>query len=41
MRTPHGTSRRFLHLLALAQWAAANTLNGVNNEWINNGEAVS
>jgi hypothetical protein len=41
MRTPHGTTRRFSHLLDLAQWAAANALNGVNNEWMNNGEAVS
>ena len=41
MRTPHGTSRRFLHLLDLAQWAAANALSGVNNEWMNNGEAIS
>jgi hypothetical protein len=41
MTTPNGAKRRFQHLLEMAQWAAANALKGVNNEWMNNGEAVS
>jgi hypothetical protein len=41
LTTPNGAKRRFQHLLEMAQWAAANALKGVNNEWMNNGEAVS
>jgi hypothetical protein len=41
MTTPNGAKRRFQHLLEMAQWAAANALKGVSNEWMNNGEAVS
>jgi hypothetical protein len=40
MTTPNGAKRRFQHLLEMAQWAAANALKGVNNEWMNDGEAV-
>src|ERR1035441_10039321 len=38
MTSPDGSRRRFANIMELAQWAAANALGGVGNEWLHNGE---
>jgi hypothetical protein len=37
LSAPSGERRRFAHFLAVAQWSAANALQGDANPWLENG----